>query len=80
MGKRFLRLTGNFSHRAVFLSQQCRLGVHLLLELRGNLRVDGCHGEGFVAEEDFDGLDVHAVFKPMGGDGVTKGVGSDFIL
>ena len=49
-----------------------------LFEEGGDLGVDGGGGEGGVAEEDLDSFEVHAIFEPVGGDGMADGVWGDF--
>lgn len=51
--------------------------VGFLLQCHRHLRVDGGGGEVGVAENELDRLQVHAVFEPVGGDGVADSVGRD---
>ena len=49
--------------------------VNFFFEFCGDGGVDGGGVKGAVAKQGLDGFEVHAVFEPVGGDGVADGVG-----
>jgi hypothetical protein len=50
---------------------------HEMRKLRTEMRVNHCHGKGFVFEQSGDGIEAHAAIHGLGGQGVPQLVGGD---